>query len=112
MACQGETIVGMPLASASCAAADAGRLRFDIMIDADPQGLLRLLGLLAQMGLVPELVVALREGEAMRVTIDQSGLALAQAEIIAAKMRSSVLVRTVVLDEVREDLATGQKGIS
>lgn len=64
---------------------------------ADPQLLPRLLNFFAQRWLVPNQVRAIRSGDRMAVRIDVLGLGDGDAEIVAERLRSTVLVEDVSL---------------
>lgn len=70
-----------------------------------PHVVLRLLGLFAQQGLLPERVEAHCSGGAMSIRIWQLGLAEHSAHVIAQKMASMVSVRSVYL--IQESQAPG-----
>jgi len=69
--------------------------RFDIAAAADPQALVRLLNNFAQLDLLPQRVRAVTDGGSVKIRIELPGLAEREARIIAEKMRSSVLVKSV-----------------
>lgn len=69
--------------------------RFDIVARADSQTLIRLLNYFAQLDLSPRRVKALDVEGSLTIRIEQPGLDEQQAQIIAEKMRASVLVQTV-----------------
>lgn len=71
--------------------------RFRIRARAEPQTVLRVLGHIAQIGLVPALVRAREAEGSMTILIEQDHLSRQQADLIAAKMRASVLVEEVIL---------------
>jgi hypothetical protein len=79
-------------------------IRFDVRAQAEPQTLMRLVGYVAQLGLVPKRVSAREVAGLMVVVIEQAGLGDHQAGIIAEKMRASVLVQTVQLSRGRRPL--------
>ena len=70
---------------------------FVITTEPCSQVLCRLLGLIAQQGRMIEHVEARRRRECLEVTLSVDGIDPHQAEIVAAKMRSLVTVRTVSL---------------
>lgn len=71
--------------------------RFEVVARPDPQTLARLVNFFAQRGLVPRSVRATENGGLLRVMIEQHGLALHEAGIVADKMRTSWLVEEVRL---------------
>lgn len=71
--------------------------RFEIVAREDPQTVIRLLNFFAQRGLVPGAMSARGSDGLLRVTIEQHGLALHEAGIVADKMRASWLVEEVRL---------------
>lgn len=77
----------------------AATYRFFIDTAPDPQALPRLIGYFAQRNLVPERVGAEVRSGTLLVSIVQGGLEPPHAAIIAEKMRSSVLVEDVILEE-------------
>jgi hypothetical protein len=72
-------------------------MRFDIVAKADPQILTRLLSYFAQLGMLPGFVNSVLADQTVAVRIEQSGLSEHQARVVAERMRSSVLVETVLL---------------
>lgn len=84
------------------------RARFIVRGEASPQLLGRLTGLVAQQGLVPLALTMLRCDDEALVEMEQDGLALERAAVMAEKMRSMVVVRSVDLhytNTVPEDLS-------
>ena len=71
--------------------------RFDIVARPDPQTLARLINYFAQRALTPHRVEARQADGVMRVTIEQAGLSVHEAGIIADKMRNAWLVEEVAL---------------
>jgi hypothetical protein len=71
--------------------------RFDVRAHAEPQTLARLINYMAQQGMVPRRIHAREAKGIMTVVIDQPDIAGDQANIIAEKMRASVLVESVRL---------------
>ncbi|WP_374414433.1 hypothetical protein [Novosphingobium colocasiae] len=65
-------------------------IRFDIVTRSDPQALIRLLNHFAQCSLVPS---------RLTVRIDQADVDEKYAALIAERMRNSVLVETVSLQQ-------------
>lgn len=84
--------------------------RFMVFTMVDAQALPRLLGYFSQRDLVPTSVRAELQGAWMTVIIDQHGLAENEATLIAAKMRTSVLVRHVDLSIMPEAAVEGNDG--
>ena len=70
---------------------------FEVRAWSDPQTVLRLAGLLAQLGLHPEEIHVRRSEDAMTMRIVQDGIGATKAAIVAEKMRASVLVDSVAL---------------
>jgi hypothetical protein len=70
---------------------------FAITTELCPQVLCRLLGLLAQQGRIVERVEARQRPKSLHVRLSVAGIEAHHAEIVAAKMRSVVRVRTVRL---------------
>ncbi|RJF85865.1 hypothetical protein [Sphingomonas cavernae] len=75
----------------------ASRAHFAIRAAADPQTVPRLLNYFAQLGLVPAAIAMQANEDGLAVEITQHHLPLANAHIIAEKMRASCLVETVSL---------------
>lgn len=71
--------------------------RFQVLAEADPQVLLRVLGLFAQRSIVPSDVAMTTKGGRMHIDLRQAGLSEAAAAIISAKLHSIPLVSTVEL---------------
>lgn len=74
-----------------------GAATFDIRGTASPQLLSRLVGLIAQQDRIPDQVLAVRDGEALAVTIRLADLDDRRARILADKMRAVVAVARVAL---------------
>ena len=70
---------------------------FDIRAVAEPQTLPRLISHFAQLGLIPSRVQAEEADGMMNVIIEQADLMHSQANVVAAKMRASVLVEFVTV---------------
>ena len=70
---------------------------FNIRAVAEPQTLPRLISHFAQLGLIPSRVRAEEAEGMMSVIIEQADLMRSQADVVAAKMRASVLVEFVVV---------------
>lgn len=71
--------------------------RFDIVARPDPQTLARLINPFAQRALIPSAVEAREANGMMLVTIEQRGLSVHEAGVIADKMRNNWLVEQVGL---------------
>lgn len=71
--------------------------QFEVEAEADPQVLLRLLGLFAQRWLTPSHVTMSATAHEVRVMIRQAGLSQPSATMIAERMRSGPFVRQVTL---------------
>ncbi|MFC3422307.1 hypothetical protein [Rhizorhabdus histidinilytica] len=71
--------------------------RFDIVARPDPQTLARLINHFAQRALIPSIVEAREANGMMQVAIEQPGLSVHEAGIVADKMRNSWLVEEVSL---------------
>lgn len=71
---------------------------FRVRTAADPQALLRVLGLLAQRDLVPSALRVSRHAQELIVAIVQPGLSDEEARIISEKLRSLVIVGGVELE--------------
>jgi hypothetical protein len=71
--------------------------RFDIVARPDPQTLARLINYFAQRALIPRMVEAREADGMMLVTIEQEGLSVQEAGIVADKMRNNWLVEDVGL---------------
>lgn len=69
--------------------------RFDIVAQVDPQALVRLINYFAQLGLVPSRVTAVATEASLHVRIEHPDLGEQQSRIMAEKMRSAVLVKSV-----------------
>jgi hypothetical protein len=70
---------------------------FHVQACVDPQALGRVINYFAQLGMVPSRVEARATGDLMEIRIVQDELDDRLANIIAEKMRSSVLVEAVQL---------------
>ena len=70
---------------------------FQVIAEADPQVLLRVLGLFAQRSIVPSDVAMTTNGVRMHIKLQQIGLSQSSAAIISEKLRSIPLVETVEL---------------
>lgn len=77
---------------------------FRIRAQAEPQTLARLVNYFAQLGLVSQRVRAEQVEDIFNVSIEQPDIDDHQAQIIAERMRSSVLVKTVELRRGRRRL--------
>lgn len=75
----------------------AGSMCFTVRAAATAQTLSRIVNHFAQRDFLPSKVVAKCNGSMLDILIEQPELDEDQAEIIAAKMRASVLVETVSL---------------
>lgn len=71
---------------------------FDIRADSDPGVACRVLGYFAQLDLVPSRVRICAVADELHLRIVQPALAEQAAEVIAAKLRSLVPVRSVSLE--------------
>lgn len=71
--------------------------RFDVVARRDPQTLARLINYFAQRALIPRMVEAREADGMMLVRIEQEGLSIHEAGIVADKMRSNWLVEEVGL---------------
>lgn len=71
--------------------------RFDVVARPDPQTLARLINYFAQRALIPRMVEARQADGMMFVRIEQEGLSIHEAGIVADKMRSNWLVEEVGL---------------
>lgn len=78
------------------------RASFNITTEVEPEVLCRLLSYFTQLGLVPERIVACQHNDLLQVTIEQLGLSLPRANVIAQKMRSQVSVFEVALELTSE----------
>lgn len=76
------------------------------MAIADPQTLLRVLGLFAQRWLMPDKVVVRVRGDVLKVSCRAPPLSAKDLDILAAKLREIVLVQEVVVEET-----SGEKGV-
>ncbi|MEZ0242487.1 MAG: hypothetical protein ACAH11_03880 [Sphingomonas sp.] len=74
-----------------------GLHRFKVTADLCPQAMLRILGLVAQNGLVPRRVVCERLEDRLYAEISVTGLTPDRAEILLAKIATIVTVRDVRL---------------
>lgn len=74
-------------------------MRFDIVTRSDPQALIRLLNHFAQCSLVPSRVTAAEADGRLTVRIEQPDVEDRYAALIAERMRNSVLVETVSLQQ-------------
>ncbi|WP_066700235.1 hypothetical protein [Sphingobium amiense] len=74
-------------------------MRFDIVTRSDPQALIRLLNHFAQCSLVPSAVTASEADGRLTVRIEQPDVEEKYAALIAERMRNSVLVETVSLQQ-------------
>ncbi|GAA0304256.1 hypothetical protein GCM10009087_12660 [Sphingomonas oligophenolica] len=79
--------------------------RFSVRARADAQTLSRLVNYFAQMDLTPSRVRAEEAHGMLRVSIEQGDIPDDRAELIAEKMRSSVLVESVELRRGRRLLS-------
>lgn len=77
----------------------AERYRYDVRAHADPQTLLRVVGLFSQRGLIPIAVQSARAGESLSISIEVELDAAAVAELLLQKLRTLVLVEDVQLIE-------------
>ncbi|MBN8846271.1 MAG: hypothetical protein J0H88_23790 [Sphingomonadales bacterium] len=68
--------------------------RFDIVALADPQTLPRVLGCFAQRWLVPDRVVARREGDAVHIRLELAEIDEGTAAIVLAKLCEAVMVES------------------
>ena len=66
--------------------------RFDILVQNDPQSLLRVVGLFAQRAMIPETLAVARTGDGLRVAIEIAGLDADAADILVARLREGVMV--------------------
>ncbi len=71
--------------------------RFRVTADLCPQAMLRILGLIAQNGLVPRRIVCERLEDRLYAEIAVTGLAPDRAEILLAKIATIVTVREAFL---------------
>lgn len=71
---------------------------FTARAQADPATLARLLNLFTQLNMIPEQVRCTRRDDQLTVSVQVAGLGEHRAEIIAEKMRASVLVQSVTLE--------------
>jgi hypothetical protein len=71
--------------------------KFEVSAFADSGTVPRLIEYFAQRGLTPQRVEAWRAGELIHALFEQDGLAPHDAQVIAEKMRSSVLVQDVAV---------------
>ena len=69
--------------------------RFDVRATADPETVPRLINFFTQRGLIPGKIRVERAGEEMHALFEQVGLDGHEAQIIAERMRASVLVEAV-----------------
>lgn len=70
---------------------------FAIRALADPQTVPRLINHFAQLGLVPSAIAMTTHGDRITLDLTQHHLPLANAHVIAEKMRASCLVEDVAL---------------
>ena len=68
------------------------RQRFDILVQNDPQSLLRVVGLFAQRAMIPETLAVARTDDGLHVAIEIAGLDAAGADILVARLREGVMV--------------------
>jgi hypothetical protein len=73
---------------------------FEAVADPDPGMLIRILNLFALRDHVPVRVRSRTLGDRLQVAVDVAGLAEAEAELIAAKMRALVGVSAVRLEQM------------
>ena len=69
-------------------------VRLDVIADICPQVLLRTLGLIAQRDIVPFAISFERTAQRLRFAIEIEALGSAQADILVAKVRELVRVRS------------------
>lgn len=74
--------------------------RFQVMTEADPQVLLRVLGLFAQRYIIPSEVAVVTKGGRMQIDVRQPGLSQSVTEIISAKLGSIPLVISVEVHQI------------
>jgi len=80
-------------------------LRYEIRGSANAQTLSRLINFFAQLGMTPTRVRADKIGQMLMIVIEQDGLDDHQADVIAYKMRSSVMVEDVRLTRLQAGTA-------
>ncbi|NBA97220.1 hypothetical protein GUY40_20100 [Pseudomonas sp. R5(2019)] len=74
------------------------RVCLNVVIDAEPGSLCRLLNLFAMQYLTPEEVHSSRQDDTLHVQMELDGLTWHRAEVIAQKMRNLVDVHSVELE--------------
>jgi hypothetical protein len=76
--------------------------RFQILIEAEPDSLCRVLNLFAMQYLIPRQVNVLQQDDVLGIDVEITGLTWHRAQVIGQKMRSLVNVCSVELEQVAE----------
>jgi len=81
-------------------------VRYQILIEAEPDSLCRLLNLFAMQYLIPQQVSVLRQEDLLMVDVQIDQLTWHRAQVIGEKMRSLISVCSVELEQVAPAHAT------